>query len=152
MKPLQLGDITVTRLVEAEGPSFFHGFMLPDSTADAMAEQADWLCPRFYDAETSRLIMSIHSYIIRTPRHTILVDTCVGNDKQRPSTPPWHEMQTPWLDDLEAAGMASESIDYVLCTHLHVDHVGWNTRLVNGRGRPTLPNARYLFHKTEFAH
>ena len=152
MKKLSFGDITVERLVEVEGPSFFASFIFPDYDEDAFAGERDWLEPHFFDPETERLLMSVHAYVIRTQKHTILVDTCVGNDKDRPSTKPWHRMQTPWLDNLGRMGVAPESVDYVLCTHLHVDHVGWNTRLQDGRWVPTFPNAKYLFHRDEYAH
>lgn len=152
MTPLAFGDVTVTRVVENEGPSFFPQFLLPDSTEAAIDAEGSWLEPRFFDRTSGRFVMSVHSYLIRTPHHTILVDTCVGNDKERPSTKPWHRQHTPWLDRLGAAGVAPTDVDFVLCTHLHVDHIGWNTRLVNGRWEPTFPNAKYLFDKTEFEH
>jgi glyoxylase-like metal-dependent hydrolase (beta-lactamase superfamily II) len=152
MQTLDFGAITVDRLVESEGPSFHPGFIFPDATPEALAGEMDWLLPHFLDAESGRLLMSLHSHVIRTRHHTILVDTCVGNDKERPSTPPWHRRDSAWLDDLRAMGAPPESVDFVLCTHLHVDHVGWNTRLDNGRWVPTFPNARYLFHKDEYAH
>ncbi len=151
MKPLQFGETVVSRVVEAEGPSFYPGFLLPDSSDDAIDAEADWLEPNFFDRTSGRLVMSVHSYLIRTPHHTILVDTCVGNDKNRPSTKPWHRQQTPWLDHLATAGVQPGDIDFVLCTHLHVDHVGWNTQLVDGRWVPTFPNAKYLFQKDEYA-
>ncbi len=152
MEKLNFGAATVERLVEAEGPSFFPAFILPDSTEDGIAREMDWLLPHFHHPETGRFWMSVHSYIVRTAHHTILVDTCVGNDKERPSTKPWHRMQTPWLDNLATMGVAPEEVDFVCCTHLHVDHVGWNTRLLDGRWVPTFPNARYLFSKAEYAH
>jgi len=151
MRTLHFGDIAVDRVVEVEGPGFFPAFMLPDCTPEALAAEAGWLVPDFLHAESGRFVQSVHTYVIRTGRHTILVDTCIGNDKERPSTKAWHRLQTPWLDKLRAAGVPPESVDFVLCTHLHVDHVGWNTRLVDGRWVPTFPNARYLFHKTEYA-
>ena len=137
MKPLQFGDITVERLVELEGPGFHPAFFLPDSTPEDIELERDWLLPHFLDQESGRMIQSVHSYVVRTGQHTILVDTCIGNEKDRPSTPPWNMLQTPWLDDLGAMGLAPEDIDFVMCTHLHVDHVGWNTRLVDGRWVPT---------------
>src|SRR3546814_4707824 len=92
--------------------------------------------------------MSLHIWFIRTDRHTILVDTCVGNHKTR-SRAMWNDLNTPWLDRLSAAGVEPEAVDFVLCTHLHTDHVGWNTRLADGRWVPTFPNAKYLFSKTD---
>lgn len=152
MKTLDFGGITVDRVIETEGPSFHPGFIFPDATPEAIEGELPWLLPHFLDADSGRLLMSLHSYVIRTKHHTILVDTCVGNDKERPSTPPWHHRDTAWLDDLRAMGVTPESVDFVMCTHLHVDHVGWNTRLENGRWVPTFPNARYLFHKDEYTH
>jgi glyoxylase-like metal-dependent hydrolase (beta-lactamase superfamily II) len=152
MQALRFGDIQVSRLVEAEGPGFYPGFMLPEHDEAAFAAELGWLQPHWHHAATGRLIMSVHSYVIRTAHHTILVDTCVGNDKSRPSTPPWHNQRTDFLERLTAAGVPPESVDVVLCTHLHVDHVGWNTRLQDGRWVPTFPNARYLFHKDEYAY
>src|SRR5207248_2444856 len=89
--------------------------------------------------------------IVKTPHHTILVDSCIGNDKPRPLRPKWNmKTDDTYMRALAAAGFSLSDIDYVMCTHLHVDHVGWNTRLENGRWVPTFPNARYVFAKTEF--
>ena len=91
--------------------------------------------------------------MVRTPHHTILVDSCIGNDKPRPTRPQWN-MKTDdrFMKGLAAAGFRVEDIDFVMCTHLHVDHVGWNTRLENGRWVPTFPKARYVFSETEYKH
>ena len=152
MKTLHFGDVTVDRLMEMEAPGFYPSFFMPDATEAAIAAQSDWLLPHFLHAESGRMIQSVHAYVIRTAHHTILVDTCIGNAKPRASTPPWNNLQTPWLDDLAAMGVAPEDVDFVMCTHLHVDHVGWNTRLLDGRWVPTFPNAKYLFEKTEYEH
>ena len=101
--------------------------------------------------ETGLLILAFHTFVIRTPRHVILVDTCGGNDKQRPQKPRYHMNSWPYLENLAAAGVQLDDVDFVLCTHLHVDHVGWNTRLVDGRWVPTFPNAKYLFARDEWA-
>jgi glyoxylase-like metal-dependent hydrolase (beta-lactamase superfamily II) len=95
------------------------------------------------------IIASMHSWLIRTPDHIILLDTCVGNDKERDGAKLFHQKSFPYLAALAAAGVRPEEVDFVLCTHLHVDHVGWNTRLVDGRWTPTFPNARYVFSKAE---
>ena len=152
MKCLSFGDVTVDRLVEAQGLSFHPNYLLPDSSSEALAGESEWLEPHFFDPGSGRFIMSLHTYVIRTPHHVILVDTCVGNDKDRPSTKPWDKLNTPYLANLGAMGVNTEEVDYVLCTHLHVDHVGWNTKLENGRWVPTFPNARYLFHQFEYDH
>jgi glyoxylase-like metal-dependent hydrolase (beta-lactamase superfamily II) len=142
----RIGDVTITRILELEATGGSR-FILPDATPEACRDIA-WLAPHFAD-ENGRLKMSVHALVIETPTRRIIVDTCIGNDKQR-SIPTWSNLQTTFLADLEAAGFAPGSIDTVLCTHLHVDHVGWNTMLVDGVWTPTFPNARYLIGKTEF--
>ena len=97
------------------------------------------------------LILCFQSYVVKTPHHTILVDSCIGNDKPRPLRPKWNmKTDDTYMRALAAAGISVGDIDFVMCTHLHVDHVGWNTRLENGRWVPTFPNARYVFAKNEF--
>src|SRR2546421_9315747 len=150
MSPLELGDVTVTRVIEIDRSSFPTASMLPDSTPGAIARHHHWLRPHFWDDRTGDLASRVGTYIVRTPRHTVLIDTGVGNDKPRDGSPVWHMRRGGFLDDLAAAGVAPEQVDVVLCTHLHVDHVGWNTRLVDGRWRPTFPRARYLFAGEEW--
>ena len=145
-----IGEFQISRVVEGEGPLFDAQTFLPDSTPDVIEANADWLIPQYIDPDSGQLILAIQSYIVRTPRHTILVDTCVGNDKPRPMRPMWDMMNGPYLADLAVAGVQPEEVDFVLCTHLHVDHVGWNTRLVDGRWVPTFPNAKYIFAKKEY--
>ena len=111
-----------------------------------------WLEPVCLAPETGKMIFAFQSYLVRTGRYTILIDACVGEDKERPHFPNWHRKKWPWLASLKAAGATPEDIDFVFCTHLHVDHVGWNTRLENGRWVPTFPNATYLFGDTEYRH
>lgn len=105
--------------------------------------------PHFVD-EDGRLKMSIHALVVETPSRTIIVDTSLGNDKDGRAVPGWNKLQLPFLRDLAAAGFAREKIDTVMCTHLHVDHVGWNTMLVDGKWLPTFPKARYLTGRAEF--
>jgi glyoxylase-like metal-dependent hydrolase (beta-lactamase superfamily II) len=106
--------------------------------------------PELFDAATDSVILGVHSYVIRVGGRTILVDSCIGNDKERPATPGMHHLQTDYLATLAAAGVRPEEVDLVLCTHLHPDHVGWNTRLRDGGWVPTFPNARYLIGRREF--
>jgi glyoxylase-like metal-dependent hydrolase (beta-lactamase superfamily II) len=145
-----VGDFGLTRVVEMEGPTFAPGELFPDATADVFEAHKDWLVPRHVDPATGQLVMCVQTYIVRTPRHTILVDTCVGNHKSRPARAAWHMRDGPFLADLAAAGVHPEAVDFVLCTHLHVDHVGWNTRLLDGRWVPTFPNAKYIFARREY--
>ena len=103
--------------------------------------------------EQDVLILCFQSYVVKTPHHTILIDSCIGNDKPRPQRPKWNmKTDDTYLRGLDAAGFSVDDIDFVMCTHLHVDHVGWNTRLENGRWVPTFPKARYVFAKQEFDH
>jgi glyoxylase-like metal-dependent hydrolase (beta-lactamase superfamily II) len=150
MHPLTLGRLHVTAVVERAGPTR-PTWLLPDATPEALAPHRAWLAPHFID-DKGRFLQSIHTFVVRTPGLTALVDTCVGNDKDRGGRQPFHMMRTTFLDDLAAAGVAPESVDVVLCTHLHVDHVGWNTRLDNGRWVPTFPRARHLFGRREYEH
>ena len=144
----QIGDIKVTRVVEMEvvGGS---RFILPDATRDACLPYS-WMQPHFMD-DSGNLVMSIHALVIEVGERRIIVDTCIGNDKER-SIPNWSNLQTNFLKDMENIGYPVESIDTVLCTHLHVDHVGWNTRLVNGEWVPTFENARYLIGEDEWTY
>ncbi|MCZ6888006.1 MAG: MBL fold metallo-hydrolase [Gammaproteobacteria bacterium] len=148
MNQWKIGDIKITRIVEMEVTGGSR-FILPDATRDACLEYP-WLHPHFMD-EAGNLIMSIHALVVDTGERRIVVDTCIGNDKQR-SIPNWTNLQTSFLADLAAAGYPRETIDTVLCTHLHVDHVGWNTMLVDGEWVPTFANARYLVGEKEWAY
>lgn len=152
MRTQTIGSIRIDRLVETEGAFAEYDFLLPTATAELLERHSDWLRPRFVEAGGTRIIMSFHSLIVRTPRYVILVDSCVGNDKPRPNRPGWHMQNKPWLKDLASHGLQPQDIDFVLCTHLHADHVGWNTRLIDGRWVPTFPNAQYIFGRREYEH
>lgn len=145
----RIGEVTVTKIVELEAVGGSR-FILPQATREAVLPIA-WLRPHFADAE-GRLKMSVHALVVETPSRRVIVDTCIGNDKQQRAIPAWNGLRTAFLEDLAAAGYPRESIDTVLCTHLHVDHVGWNTMLVDGRWVPTFPSARYLMGRVEFEH
>jgi glyoxylase-like metal-dependent hydrolase (beta-lactamase superfamily II) len=145
----RIGDVTVSKIVELEATGGSR-FVLPQATYDEILPIA-WLRPHFAD-ERGRLKMSIHALVVDTPSRRIVVDTCLGNDKQGRRIPAWNNLQGSFLGDLAAAGFARDSIDTVLCTHLHVDHVGWNTMLVEDKWLPTFPRARYLMGRVEFDH
>ena len=148
MNQWRIGGVKITRVVEMELTGGTR-FILPDATRDACRPLA-WMVPHFMDGE-GNLIMSIHALIVDTGERRIMVDTCIGNDKER-SIPAWSHLQTSFLEDIAAAGYPRESIDTVMCTHLHVDHVGWNTMLVDGEWVPTFPNARYLVAEQEWTY
>ncbi|MGQ0685810.1 MBL fold metallo-hydrolase [Bradyrhizobium sp.] len=145
------GDITIHRIVEQETGFLPALDFLPSLTPEVLAENRAWMqAAKALDAQDV-LILCIQSYLVKTPHHTILIDSCIGNDKPRPRFPNWNmKTDDTYMRALAAAGVSVGDIDYVMCTHLHADHVGWNTRLENGRWVPTFPKARYLFGKTEF--
>jgi glyoxylase-like metal-dependent hydrolase (beta-lactamase superfamily II) len=144
-----IGDIAVDRVAELEGPMFRPKDVFPDFDPEVLEHHSVDLVPRYYRPDLGLVIGTIQTYVIRTGTHNILVDTCCGNDKLRPDEPPFHNLQTPYLERLRALGLAAEDIHFVLCTHLHVDHVGWNTKLDNGKWVPTFPNATYVFSQAD---
>ena len=150
MSTWTIGPASVTRIEEQLGfgsfppEQYFSGF-----ERQVLDRNLDWLVPNHYVPAEHALITSVHSWLIRTPRHTILLDCCAGNHKDRPWWPRFHQLETPFLERLRAAGARPEDIDIVLCTHLHADHIGWNTVLRDGRWVPTFPNAKYLFSRIE---
>jgi glyoxylase-like metal-dependent hydrolase (beta-lactamase superfamily II) len=145
-KQWKIGKTVVTKIVEMETVGRTR-FVLPQATPDEVRKM-DWLEPHF--AEDGRLKMSIHALVVDTGKRKILVDTCIGNDKQSRSIPSWNQLNTPFLQWLTEAGYPPASIDTVFCTHLHVDHVGWNTKLEKGQWVPTFPKARYIFGHSEY--
>jgi len=145
-----IGDIRLDRIDEMSGPALDPRMLLPGLPADAIARNLDWLAPDFYDAAREQLVLSLHGWVVRTPHSTVLIEACGGNHKDRPEYPRVHQLDTPWLDRLRAAGVAPEEIDFVFCSHLHVDHIGWFTSLQDGRWAPTFPNARYLMARREY--
>ncbi len=151
MSTWQLGEVRIARVLEFEQPLIAPAALLPEADDAIIARHRDWLEPDLLDPATGLLVVAFHSFVITTPRSVILVDTCSGNDRQRPGKLRYHQKSWPYLANLGAAGISPEAVGHVLCTHLHVDHVGWNTRLVDGRWVPTFPNARYLFDRQEWA-
>ena len=151
MQDRMIGDAHVTRVEEIAGPGFPAAQFFPEFDAGIFKAQEHWLAPSYYSPDTGRLVRSIHSWVIRMNGLTILVDTCCGNHKPRPGMPGFNMLNTDYLDRLRAAGVQPEDIDLVLCTHLHVDHVGWNTRLENGKWVPTFPKAKYVMSRGDHA-
>jgi glyoxylase-like metal-dependent hydrolase (beta-lactamase superfamily II) len=142
-----VGQVKITKVVELEAVGGTRS-ILPSATPEEI-QKLPWLIPHFATDE-GRLRMSIHSLVIETPSRRIVVDTGLGNDKEGRNVPTWNNRETPFLETMREAGFPPDSIDTVICTHLHVDHVGWNTTLVDGRWVPTFANARYVFGKTEY--
>ncbi|HBD13052.1 MAG TPA: MBL fold metallo-hydrolase [Porticoccaceae bacterium] len=144
----KIGDVSITRMVEVilRAPI---GSLFPDEDPAELRPFHDWLKPNFLlDDET--MALSIHAFLIEAGGLKMIVDTCAGNGKNLPLFDEWKNLDTPFLENMTQLGFAPESIDRVMCTHLHFDHVGWNTRKVGGQWVPTFPNARYLFNKTEW--
>lgn len=151
MNEIVLGDVTVTRVMEYYGsvrlsPQEF----FPESEPAAWQRHEPWLVPDFLDPEGDVCVSAIQSWVLRSKGATIVVDTGVGNHKERPNTPVWHRLETDYLDNLAAAGVRPEDVDYVINTHVHIDHVGWNTYLDDGDWVPTFPNATYLIPRADF--
>src|SRR5438445_11453133 len=150
MQSTRIGDFEVCRVAEFEGPFLTPAEFFPDFDPEVVRANAEILGPRLIEPASGKLLFSFHTFVVKTGHHTILIDSCLGNDKERPTRPQFHRMRTPYIADLARVGVKPEEVDYVMCTHLHWDHVGWNTRLDNGRWVPTFPNARYVMAKNEF--
>ena len=147
MSHWQVGDVRISKFVEKESTGSVHRFLILDATPEA-CKDIEWLKPGFM-TEKGELHFSIHALVVETPSCRIIVDTCFGNDKQRDNERS-NMLSGPFLLDLEAAGYSASSFDYVMCTHLHLDHVGWNTVLVDSKWEPTFKNARYLIAASEY--
>ncbi len=150
MKTRKVGALEIARVFELAQDIPAADFF-PDTSKEEWAPHREWLNEEGgFHLETDSIILPMQSYVVRTSHHTILVDTCVGNHKERPLRPTWHQKtDSTYMDNLAALGLQPEDIDFVMCTHLHHDHVGWNTKLVDGRWVPTFPNARYLMSGKE---
>jgi glyoxylase-like metal-dependent hydrolase (beta-lactamase superfamily II) len=147
MKSWQIGDVKVTRVLEQEAAMPAEG-LIANVDPDRLAEHASWLKPNFM-TEAGEIVLSIHALVVESAGKTIVVDTCMGNDRPLPQG--MGPFETNFLEELETV-VKREEVDFVLCTHLHFDHVGWNTMLVDGEFVPTFPNARYLFGREEYEH
>jgi glyoxylase-like metal-dependent hydrolase (beta-lactamase superfamily II) len=146
----RIGDVTITKIVESEVVVDLRAALPQADRARMLA--LPWLQPHFLTPE-GLAIMSFHALVVDAPGKRILVDTCMGNHKDLSIISPiFSQLQGPFLEDLAAAGYPRESIDVVLCTHLHFDHIGWNTMLVDGEWVPTFPKARYLVSADEHHH
>jgi glyoxylase-like metal-dependent hydrolase (beta-lactamase superfamily II) len=148
-KVVNLGDVTVSRVEEIYGPSFPADMLLPAWDARVRDDHGPDTIAQFIQPEDDLALLSIHTWVVRTPQKTILVDTCNGNHKQRVMEE-MAMLNTDWLERLEASGVKAGEVDAVVCTHIHLDHVGWNTTLSGTEWVPTFPNARYYLNQTEY--
>lgn len=146
---LRIGDALIAAVEESVQPSFAPQTLFPDCDPEALARHMHWMAPLHFDLAEGKFRTSVRSFMVKTGRHTVLIDTCGGNHKNRPYFPRFHQREHPWLARLSAVGVAPEQVDFVMCTHLHADHVGWHTMLEDGRWKPTFPNARYIMHRAE---
>jgi glyoxylase-like metal-dependent hydrolase (beta-lactamase superfamily II) len=144
------GKCTIHRIVDLDPFALKLGFLFPSGSLEALADGRDMLTDMHVDWANGAVLLAVQSHLLRIGGKTILIDACVGEHKQRPARPEWHQrIGTRYLDKLAACGCTPEDVDIVMCTHLHADHVGWNTRLENGDWIPTFPNARYLMSQRE---
>jgi glyoxylase-like metal-dependent hydrolase (beta-lactamase superfamily II) len=145
----RIGDVEVARIVEVDAFEDNISMLLPDATPE-FVQQFGWLRPHFATPD-GRMILSFQAFVLRSRGKSVMIDTCIGADRKR-EYEVFCNLQTTFLEDLRAAGFPPEEMSAVLCTHLHFDHVGWNTRLVGGKWVPTFPQARYLFGRREWQH
>ena len=146
----KVGAIGISRVLDSYILGETMQAWFPDLDREAVKAHEHWLCPTHYNAETGHFAMPVHSWIFSIGDTNVLIDTCVGNEKERTGLYEFHKLHTSYLHRLAEAGLRPEDVDYVLCTHLHVDHVGWNTRLEDGRWKPTFPNAKYVLSRLEY--
>jgi glyoxylase-like metal-dependent hydrolase (beta-lactamase superfamily II) len=145
----QVGDLKISRIAEVQLTAFAPEALLPRWDAERIKKHLSCLIPGSLDEAGRHLILSTHAWLVKSPEHTILIDTGIGNDKLR-AAPMFNQLRTPFLERLREAGASPDDIDIVLLTHLHTDHVGWNTRLVEGQWVPTFRNAQYVFSRIEY--
>ncbi|MEV5494988.1 MBL fold metallo-hydrolase [Nonomuraea fuscirosea] len=144
-----LGEVQITRVIEWSGPIRTARFIIPDSDEEVWRRNQEWLAPDFWTPADDAYRCHIQTWVLRSEGRTILVDTGVGDDRERPQVPQFAGLKTGYLDRLRAAGVAPEDVDVVVNTHIHYDHVGWNTEWRDGAWVPTFPNATYLIPRLD---
>jgi len=145
----KVGEATITRIEETFLPTYPLRTIFPEITDAQLADYMPWLAPHHYDPKSGCILLSVHSWLLKVGGQTILIDACCGNNKVKPGRPFWHMLNEPYLARLAAVGVKPEDVDVVMCTHLHHDHVGWNTINRDGKWVPTFPNARYVFSRPD---
>jgi glyoxylase-like metal-dependent hydrolase (beta-lactamase superfamily II) len=149
MQRLHIGAVSIDSIIERDGPWRAPAAMFPACDPAAAQRHLAAMPAQVFDPASGKMVITYQTFVVRTPHHTILVDTCTGTDKNYP--PPMDFATHAWAEGFRALGLTPESIDYVFCTHLHIDHTGWNTTLRDGRWVPTFPRAKYIFHAAEYA-
>lgn len=150
METLKFGDVSITRVEEMHGPIMPPAAFFPTVPEEAWVDERDMLVPDHLDEAGEMVQVAMQTWLVRSEGKVILVDTGVGNDKARPAVEVWDHLNLDYLGALAGAGVKPEDVDLVVNTHLHVDHVGWNTVLRDGEWFPTFPNATYLMPKADF--
>jgi glyoxylase-like metal-dependent hydrolase (beta-lactamase superfamily II) len=143
-RSIVLGDVEIIRVVEWLGPFAPARGIIAETGAEVWKDNEEWLAPDHWEPDSDRAVLALQSWVLRSGGRTVLVDTGVGNGRERPGTPEFHHWQGDFLADLARAGIRPEDVDVVVNTHVHGDHVGWNTTGVAGEWVPTFPNAQYL--------
>lgn len=150
MDTITLGNVEITRVVEVAPRGLPRDFIFPDVAMEHWRAHEGWLAPEFLDPAADEVRTMIQTWLLRSEGRTILIDTGIGNDRERPDVPHFHHLHTDYLGKLAAAGVRPADVDLVICTHLHGDHVGWNTSWTDGEWRPTFPNAEYVLPRPDF--
>ena len=151
MTPIQLGDFQIHKVMDQQLKVPLE-MIFQDYDWEIFETHADWLAPDQLDLSSQMAFLSFHSFVVQTAKHNILIDACIGNHKERGDNPGFHMAKTDYLANLAKVGLDLSDIDYVMCTHMHADHVGWNTRRIDGVWQPTFPNATYIFAEREYRH
>ena len=147
-----VGDATVTKISEITLDAVPAGFLYPGTDTAVAEEEGRKLHPGSFDPQTSLLRLSVHAWLVRTAAQVILIDPATGNGRDLPGNATLSHLNEPFLERLKAAGVSPEEVDLVLHTHIHADHVGWNTHKAGGRWVPTFRNARHIFSARERAY
>ncbi|MBY8855022.1 MBL fold metallo-hydrolase [Nocardia sp. CA2R105] len=147
-----LGEVEIFRVIEWRGPLMPGPELLPDTTEQTWRDNADWLAPDHWDSDSERTVAAIQTWVLRSGGRTILIDTGVGNDRERPGRELFHHRHGDFPDRMARAGVHPDEVDIVINTHLHGDHVGWNTHDVDGEWVPTFPDAQYLMPAADEAY
>lgn len=145
-----IGAVQISRVLDSTLLGETMQGWFPDFNCEEVKPHESWLCPHHYNSESGHFSMPVHSWVLRINGYTVLIDTCIGNHKHRPGLFEMHMLNTRYLERMSDLGVRPEDVDFVLCTHLHVDHVGWNTRLEGGKWVPTFPNAQYVISRTDY--
>lgn len=147
----QVGDVRITRIHEYSGPTHDPKFLLPDMPQDVLESHRSWMAPEHWVPAMNKLVLTVQLWVVHAGDHIIVVDTGVGNRKPREGMARMHQLNTLVPEWLEAAGAPADKVTHVAITHLHMDHIGWNTRWLDNRWAPTFPNARYFFPEDDFS-